>query len=159
MHYTPVTRSVVVDACLPWLTLSLFSRFRCVRSRSALQNQLICGLCTDSCGTKKPHIMGSGLPREGARTLLRGRVHPLHSTGTIQREGVQRRCGPNQIILDICLLLCILPPDLGRRPRGRPKRTWREVVRQDCQARKLNRVDAIEEDDKGCPMIRMGVSG
>ena len=27
----------------------------------------------------------------------------------------------------------------GSRPRGRPKRTWREVVREDCQARKLNR--------------------
>ena len=26
----------------------------------------------------------------------------------------------------------------GPRPRGRPTRTWREVVREDCQARKLN---------------------
>ena len=26
----------------------------------------------------------------------------------------------------------------GPRPRGRPKRTWREVIRADCQARKLN---------------------
>ena len=26
----------------------------------------------------------------------------------------------------------------GSRPRGRPKRTWKEVVREDCQARKLN---------------------
>ena len=25
----------------------------------------------------------------------------------------------------------------GPRPRGRPKRTWREVVREDCQARKV----------------------
>jgi len=40
----------------------------------------------------------------------------------------------------------------GPRPRGRPKRTWRDVVREDCQASKMNRVD------KGCPMIRMGVS-
>ena len=29
------------------------------------------------------------------------------------------------------------------RPRRRPKRTWREVVEMDCQARKLNRVDAM----------------
>ena len=29
------------------------------------------------------------------------------------------------------------------RPRGRPKRTWREVVQKDCQARKLNREDAM----------------
>ena len=30
------------------------------------------------------------------------------------------------------------------RPRGRPKRTWREVVREDCQARKLNKEDAVD---------------
>jgi len=30
------------------------------------------------------------------------------------------------------------------RPRGRPKRTWTEVVREDCQARKLNKEDAID---------------
>ena len=52
----------------------------------------------------------------------------------------------------------------GPRPRGRPKRTWRDVVREDCQARKMNKEDAIDrgkwmEDDKGCQMIRMGVSG
>jgi len=28
--------------------------------------------------------------------------------------------------------------------RGRPKRTWRQVVQKDCQARKLNREDAID---------------
>ena len=32
----------------------------------------------------------------------------------------------------------------GPRPRGRPKRTWREVVREDCQAHKMNKVDAID---------------
>jgi len=51
----------------------------------------------------------------------------------------------------------------GPRPRGRPKRTWREVVREDCQARKLNRGChgslKMEEGDKGCLMIRTGVSG
>jgi len=31
----------------------------------------------------------------------------------------------------------------GSRPRGRPKRTWKEVVREDCQARKLNKEDAV----------------
>jgi len=29
------------------------------------------------------------------------------------------------------------------RPRGRPK-TWKEVVREDCQARKLNKEDAMD---------------
>jgi len=30
------------------------------------------------------------------------------------------------------------------RPRGRPKRTWREVVQKDYQARKLNREDPVD---------------
>ena len=37
----------------------------------------------------------------------------------------------------------------GSRPRGRPKKTWKEVVREDCQ---------MEKGDKGSTMIRMGVS-
>jgi len=32
----------------------------------------------------------------------------------------------------------------GARSGGRPKRTWREVVRKDCQARKLNKVDSMD---------------
>ena len=32
----------------------------------------------------------------------------------------------------------------GPRPRGRPKKTWKEVVRDDCQARKLNKEDAMD---------------
>ena len=32
----------------------------------------------------------------------------------------------------------------GPRPRGRPKRTWTEVVREDCQARKMNKEDATD---------------
>ena len=33
----------------------------------------------------------------------------------------------------------------GSRPRGRPKRTGREVVREDCQARKkMNKEDATD---------------
>ena len=32
----------------------------------------------------------------------------------------------------------------GPRPRGRPKRTRRDVVREDCQARKLNKEDAMD---------------
>jgi len=30
------------------------------------------------------------------------------------------------------------------RPRGRPKKTWKEVVREDCQARKLNKEDSMD---------------
>ena len=32
----------------------------------------------------------------------------------------------------------------GSRPRGRPKRTWREVVQKDCQACNLNREYAMD---------------
>ena len=32
----------------------------------------------------------------------------------------------------------------GPKPRGRPRRTWREVAREDCQARKLNTEDAMD---------------
>jgi len=32
----------------------------------------------------------------------------------------------------------------GPRPRGRPKKTWREVVREDCPACKLNKEDATD---------------
>ena len=32
----------------------------------------------------------------------------------------------------------------GSRPRGRPKRTWKEVVQKDCHTRNLNREDAMD---------------
>jgi len=32
----------------------------------------------------------------------------------------------------------------GTRPRGRPNKTWRAIVYKDCQARKLNREDAMD---------------
>jgi len=32
----------------------------------------------------------------------------------------------------------------GSRPRWRPKRTWREVVEKNCQARKLNKEDDMD---------------
>ena len=32
----------------------------------------------------------------------------------------------------------------GPRPRGRQNKTWKEVVREDCQARKLNKEDAMD---------------
>jgi len=34
----------------------------------------------------------------------------------------------------------------GARPRSRPKKTWREIVEKDCQARKLNREDAMDRN-------------
>ena len=32
----------------------------------------------------------------------------------------------------------------GARPRGRRKKTWREIVEKDCQACKLNMEDAMD---------------
>jgi len=35
----------------------------------------------------------------------------------------------------------------GSRPRARPKSMWREVMQKDCQARNLNREDAMDGSD------------
>jgi len=32
------------------------------------------------------------------------------------------------------------------RPRGRPKKTWREIVEKDCQAHKLKGEDAVDHN-------------
>jgi len=32
----------------------------------------------------------------------------------------------------------------GARPRGRPKKTWTEIVEKDCKAHTLNREDAMD---------------
>ena len=55
-----------------------------------------------------------------------------------------------------------MPPFLTR-PRGRPKRTWLEVVHRDCQVLGLSRDDAIVRG-RWRKLIRMideqeGVSG
>ena len=43
------------------------------------------------------------------------------------------------------LYVRVVGPEVGGpRPRGRPKKTWKEVVREDCQARKLNKEDAMD---------------
>jgi len=34
----------------------------------------------------------------------------------------------------------------GAKPRGIPKKTWREIVEKDCQVRKLNREDAVDHN-------------
>jgi len=34
----------------------------------------------------------------------------------------------------------------GARPRGRPNKTWREIVEKDCQVRGLNREDAMDRN-------------
>jgi len=32
----------------------------------------------------------------------------------------------------------------GDKTRGRPKKTWREILEKDCQAHKLNKEDAMD---------------
>ena len=34
----------------------------------------------------------------------------------------------------------------GSRPRGRPKRIWREVVEKDCEACKLKKEDSVDQN-------------
>ena len=54
----------------------------------------------------------------------------------------------------------------GSRPKGRPKKTWKEVIREDCQARKLNKEDAVDhckwrkvirkhDDPDGCEWVNV----
>ena len=46
-------------------------------------------------------------------------------------------------------------------PRGRPKRTWRDVVKKDCQAQKLNEEDTMEKlikDVRWSGLVRVGES-
>jgi len=35
---------------------------------------------------------------------------------------------------------------VGTRLRGRPKKTWREIVEKDCHTYKLNREDAVDRN-------------
>jgi len=39
---------------------------------------------------------------------------------------------------------CIAYEVEGARPRGRPKKPWRKIVKKDCQVRGLNREDAMD---------------
>ena len=39
---------------------------------------------------------------------------------------------------------CIEYEMKGAKPRGRPKKTWREIVEKDCRARGVNREDAMD---------------
>jgi len=43
-----------------------------------------------------------------------------------------------------CVKKCMKYEVEGSRPRGRPKRTWKEVVQKDCQACNLNREDTMD---------------
>jgi len=46
---------------------------------------------------------------------------------------------------DLILFLLLLKYEVeGARPRGRPKKTWREIVEKDCKAHGLNREYAMD---------------
>jgi len=49
-----------------------------------------------------------------------------------------------QKVYDDWMKKCTESEAEGSGPRGRPKRTWLEVVRKNCQARKLSREDAMD---------------
>jgi len=34
----------------------------------------------------------------------------------------------------------------GSKPKGRPKKTWTEIVEKDCHAHKLNKEDAMDRN-------------
>ena len=80
--------------------------------------------------------------------ICRGCLNPVTSAG---RTSVDIGASAKLELVDkFCYLgdmlsvkKCMEYEDEGSRPRGRPKRTWKEVVREDCQARKLNNEDAV----------------
>jgi len=48
-------------------------------------------------------------------------------------------------MLDYTYLLLLMKYEVeGARPRGRPKKTWREIVEKDCKTRGLNREDVMD---------------
>ena len=57
-----------------------------------------------------------------------------------------------------CLKKCMEYEVVGSRPRGRPKRTWLQVVQRDCQVRGLSRDDAMVRGRWRKLMSRRGVS-
>jgi len=76
----------------------------------------------------------------------------------IPSKGLRERLGLDDIILvlqqnrlqsyghilqkeDIWVKKCMKYEVEGARPRGRPKKAWREIMEKDCQTRKLNRDD------------------
>jgi len=57
------------------------------------------------------------------------------------------RCYGHVLVLDPELhtpYICMEYEVQGPRPKVRPKRTWRKVVREDCQACKMNKEDAMD---------------
>ena len=57
----------------------------------------------------------------------------------VRRGRKQKLAEPKDQVLEVIVSLLY-----GARRRGRPKKIWREVVQKDCQARKLNREDAMD---------------
>jgi len=41
---------------------------------------------------------------------------------------------------------CLEYEEQGAKPRGRPKKTWTEIVQKDCQAGTLNTEDAMDRN-------------
>ena len=87
------------------------------------------------------------------------RMHGVKLQDTIPSKGLRERLGLDDIILvlqrNILQLYghvlrkevndwvkkCMEYEVEGARPRGRPKKTWREIVKKDCQVCGLNRED------------------
>jgi len=67
-------------------------------------------------------------------------VHPIHL--------LHRHAAVSAVLVFGCIddwvKKCMEHEVEGSRPRGRPKKTRKEVVREDCQARKLNKEDAVD---------------
>ena len=79
--------------------------------------------------------------------LLHAKFHP-HRCNVSPLRGEKPQNRPlSKLNTGRFALRAMLPVNIGvegSRPRGRPKRTWREVAQKDCQAHKVNTEDAMD---------------
>ena len=71
-------------------------------------------------------------------------LHPFNCHGYDFILLLHRVCKPDSEILKKCMVYEVEGP----RPRGRPKRTRREVVEKDCIAPKLNKDDTVNRNKR-----------
>jgi len=86
------------------------------------------------CGVK----LQNRVPSKGSRVRLRldDIILVLCKTGC---DGMGMCCKDNDWVNK-----CVGYEVEGARPRGRPKKTWREIVEKDCQAHTLNSEYAVD---------------
>ena len=86
-------------------------------------------------------------PSKGLRERLGLHTH-MHTTRTSRYQKHRLLCYGHVLQKDDndWVKKCMEYEVEGTRPRGRPKKTWTEIVQKDCQAHKMNREDAMDRN-------------